>query len=677
MRMRNMPAVEDRPDSVGLVGGLDITTPAGLAAPGTLRLALNYEPAVGGGYERIAGFERYDGRPSPSAAQYQILSAPGHSATIGMEITGATSGATGTVIAETDDWVAITKVTGIFVDGENLMNGALVVGAVEPGVVSIDGFVDNDLFYAAAEVYRAEIGQPPGSGPVRGVAVVNDTLYCWRDNVDESAMVIHKATTSGWQPVQLHHELSFTAGSSEYLEGDTISQGGTSATVLRVALEGGAWSGTAVGRLIITEPTGGVFSGGAAAGDGACTLSGPSTQIELLPGGRVRTDAHNMTASLDTRRIYGCDGVNREFEFGDDILVPLNTGMVDVFANAVKVHRNHVFFGYRGSLQHSAIGNQYSYNPVLGAAEIGTGDVITDLVPIGGSEDSAALMVLCQDSVHVLYGTASSGDQPWRLLTLSRVQGAQARTAQDLGGVIAMDAPGAVSLPATDTFGNFAWNVISQAIDPIAREQAVECSVVVRPKVKYRAFFGNGTGICGMPRGQGRWEWTTFDLGRAIYCAIHTELGGRSRTFYGTQDGWVLEADVGRSLDGESMLYGVRTNELNQRSPAYVKQYRRAQIELEAGSAMVLTVGADFFDGDEQIDAETIVEVRQYGQGLQYDVTNFDQAYWDTAGVSRQRIPVNGQGTAVAFTLSGQSDREAPHTLRMITTYSTRRRLAR
>lgn len=70
--------------------------------------------------------------------------------------------------------------------------------------------------------------------------------------------------------------IAFTAGSSEYVPGETLTQGGSNAIVKRVNLTSGAWTGTAAGTMIITPGTG-VFTAGAAAGGGACTLSGPAT----------------------------------------------------------------------------------------------------------------------------------------------------------------------------------------------------------------------------------------------------------------------------------------------------------------------------------------------------------------------------------------------------------------
>lgn len=70
--------------------------------------------------------------------------------------------------------------------------------------------------------------------------------------------------------------IAFTAGSSEYTPGETLTQGGSSAIVKQVTLTSGAWSGTAAGTMLI-KPVTGAFTAAAATGGGACTLSGPAT----------------------------------------------------------------------------------------------------------------------------------------------------------------------------------------------------------------------------------------------------------------------------------------------------------------------------------------------------------------------------------------------------------------
>lgn len=678
-----------RLDAVPLGGGLDVVSTPLFTKPGTLRLAYNYEAATGGGYERIGGIERFDGRTAPNEAAYVYIQtvAAVTGAVVGDTINGQTSGATGKIIYVSGLYLAVTRVTGTFQDAENLRLVTTVVGVVDDLDAAVDGFLDNTLSALAATDYRLDVTAVPGAGRIRGLAVLNGTVYAWRDNVGATAMVCHKATAGGWVALDLFYELSFTAGSTEPAEASTLTQGGVTATVKRVVLESGDWgTADAAGRYIITAPSGGNFSAGALATAGAGTVPGAGagvyhgTQITLTNGGRVRTDVTSFSGAAASQRLYGCDGVNREFELADDIIVPIVTGMGSVRATTVRGHRNHLFFGYRGSLQHSGIGTPYQWTVVTGAAELGAGDTITDLLSIGGSESAAALMVLCQNSILVLYGDASGGSNPWLLKPLSRISGAAARSAQDIAGVVALDAPGFVRYPPTQAFGNFRWDSVSQQIEPLVRGQACECSVWVADRSKYRVFFEDGTAVTGVPAARGQFEWTTIDYERLIVAAVHAEIGGLGRTFYGDADGYVYEADVGRSFAGDSVQYAIRMNELHQKSPEVIKQYTRLTIEAQPQSAFTPSTQADFFNGDEDGDPEnstTTAAVPTYGQGLLYDLTNFDQAYWDLNETARKRFPVEGQGTSIALTFAGESDNELPHTIRAVTLSYIARRQAR
>lgn len=49
-------------------GGLDLVSPALRLPAGAVIASQNYEPTTEGGYARCKGYERFDGRPSPSAA---------------------------------------------------------------------------------------------------------------------------------------------------------------------------------------------------------------------------------------------------------------------------------------------------------------------------------------------------------------------------------------------------------------------------------------------------------------------------------------------------------------------------------------------------------------------------------------------------------------------------------
>jgi hypothetical protein len=90
-------------DVVKMVGGWDQLTPTLSLAPGALRDVTNYELSAlpGGGYSRIGGYERVDGRTSPSAASYSVVQVSSftNTPTVGQTLTGFTSGATGVIVA--------------------------------------------------------------------------------------------------------------------------------------------------------------------------------------------------------------------------------------------------------------------------------------------------------------------------------------------------------------------------------------------------------------------------------------------------------------------------------------------------------------------------------------------------------------------------------------------------
>jgi hypothetical protein len=678
---KKMPPVPVRPDAVVMRGGLDIATAALFAKPGTLRLAYNYEPFVGGGYERIGGIERFDGRPRPSDASYIMLrfTLTGVAPLVGETINGLTSGATGVVIYILDDMIAVTRVTGNFAV-ETLREGVTAFGASTDIAPAIDGFLDNQMYALAATSYRADILGVPGSGRMRGVYVLNDVLYAWRNNAGGTAMEIYKSSVAGWTLVPLLYEVSFTVGTLAPAENDVIAQGATTATIKRIVLESGSWAGgTAAGRYICTAPAGGSFGAGAftTASQGTIPAAAAGvyhgTAITLAPDGVVRAVRYNFTASIATRRLYGCDGVNREFEFDGTILVPLATGMASVRANAVAGHKLHLAFGYRGSVQVSGIGEPYKWTPLTGAAELGTGDVVSDLVSVGGNEVASALMVLCENSLFVLYGNSTAD---FKMIPLSSISGCSAGSAQDVGGVLALDSGGFVRYPPTQAFGNFAWNSVSLQIDQLARGQSAACSVFAAPTNRYRVFFADGTSLTGSPSGK-NFEWTATYVGRTILCADHAEIAGNARTFYGDSSGMVYEADVGRSFDGDEIEYAIRTNELAQASPSLLKQYRILEIESKAASAFTVRVAAEFTDADQEIDQAQETTLNQYGSGLYYDISNYDESYWDVGGVARKRFTVEGQGTSISYIVAGLSDSELPHILQALTTTFSMRRLAR
>ena len=675
--MPRLPRVDV--DAVAIAGGMDVTASPMFAKPGTIRIGYNYEWAPSGGLRRLDGLDAFDGRTAPSSAAYVIVecSATVTGVVVGNTLTGVTSTATGNVIYVSGTKIAMTQATGTFAL-EVLNLGGSPVATVSSLGVSVDGFLDNTLLKSAADVYQALIGKVPGSGRIRGIAILNDLVYAWRNNAGGTAAAIYKSSSSGWTLVALGSQLSFTAGlAAGIVAGNTVTglTSGATGVVSRVVVESGTFAANnAAGRLILSSTTG-TFTAAEnlqVAGTNRATGSGAAAAITLAPGGRVQTDRYTFTAALADKRLYGCDGINAEFEFDGTVYVPLNTGMGSVRAQAVRCHKNHLFFGYRGSLQHSSIANPYVYSAVLGAAELGTGDEITNLISVGGTTDAAALMVLCRDALFALYGNSAA--EPWQMIVLSRVQGAQRYSAQDIGGVVALDTQGIVRYPATQSFGNFAWDTVSMQVQNLVRQQDCVASVYVPGVFKFRMFFADGTAISGLPVGKGKFLWSVINYGRSIVVAEQAEIAGIARTFYGDDDGWVYEADKGRSFAGAVVQCLVRLHPLSQRSPAVEKLYRQMQLEVRAESACTLYTSCEFNEEEGPSQQQT---TPQYGAGAVFDLTNYDESYYGVTEVSRKTVPCEGTGRYVTLTMASESDNERPYTFHGLTVLYTPRKLGR
>ena len=151
-----------------LRGGLDLISSPLTIDPGRLWRALNVEPAEAG-YRRIAGYERFDGRPSPSDAAYWMLgrTLTGTEPGIGDTITGLTSMATGVLLKVVDDEYVLGEVVGTFQSGENLEDAGTAV-ATAAGLTRKFGAasIDDDLDYRdlAATARREDIAKVPGEG---------------------------------------------------------------------------------------------------------------------------------------------------------------------------------------------------------------------------------------------------------------------------------------------------------------------------------------------------------------------------------------------------------------------------------------------------------------------------------------------------------------------------------
>ena len=661
-----------------LVGGLDSESAQLTLKPGSVIGALNYESSALEGYERIGGFERFDGRERPSDATYKALQAATTftGVAVGNTVIGATSVASGKVVAlRGTNQIVVTRITGAFEYGETLTVGGSPIGVLSQDASDVTGFDENGFLKLAEDDYRASIGAVPGSGPIRGLAVLGANVFAWRDNVGATACAIYRSSPTGWQAVALYREVAFSSGSGTApAEGATITKGSVSATVKRVVLQTGTWAaGTAAGRFIVSNVTGGAFTAGAFTAGVTATCGGADTAITLLPGGRLDHVVYNFTGRAGAQRIYGADGVNRGFEFDGDVLVPINTGMtVDKPVHCV-AHKNHLFFSFDGSVQHSGIGSPYQWTVVTGAGELAVGDTVTGFQVLAGDSSGGALMVLTLTRTWVLYG-ASSAD--WQMTVFANDVGAQRWSVQSLGRVLVLDTLGVATVQQSQSFGNFDRLPLSARIQRVIANRTVVASTVNRALKRMRIFFASGDSLSITPVGEAV-AFMPFSYGKAVSATVDVVINGEQRNFFGSDDGYVYEADRGRGFDGAEIFAYLKLAFNHARSPMDRKRFRRIDIETTTSSACRMSVLGELSLGSPDVGLTNVTEISRNGLGAYYDLTNYEESFYDTPRYGINRVRLEGVGTDLSVSIVSRSNTELPHNLQSISTVFTPRRLER
>lgn len=673
---------------VAFPGGLDLTTPSLRLQPGALRDVLNFECAPFGGYSRVEGYERIDGRASPSAAVTSIVQVAAliNAPTPGQTVTQASSGATGSIIAVVTaptPYIVLTQVTGVFNNTNPLSTpGPVAIGNATAQTISLDAKTKAIYTALAADVYRALIQRVPGSGPILGVVAMAflgvDQLYAFRANPGNTAALLYKASPAGWVLVPYYNLASFTAGGTAVpLDGDILTQGGVTATIKRVMWQSGAWAGSAVGQFVVTNPSGGNFAAGAATttSGATLTLSGVQAPITMAAGGRFEFEKCNFSGQLITRRIYGVDGVNPAFEFDGETLAPISTGLFPDRPSHIRFHKNFLFLSQEASLIFSAPGNPFKWSAVDGAGEIATGDTVTGMITLPGSQTTATLGVFLHSNTAFLYGTDPT---TFNFTPFNTGIGGVPYSIQNLFDTFFLDDLGVVTLKTTLNYGNFLPSTLTKNILPfIARERGnLVASSVNRGKSQYRLFFGDGYALyCTILNQQ------YLGSGLVLYpdtisCVDTTKLTTDTEASYvGSEDGFVRQLDVGTSFDGAEIPAYFTTAWDPVKSPRILKRFRAASIEVQGDSYAQIQFGYQIGWNSDQLAQLPAVDLPlNLGTVPHWDEFVWDEFVWDGSGLTPTDVDATGTAENIRVTVSSGTNYIAAYTIdSIIFHYSMRR----
>ena len=672
--MRNalqLPEVKSEP--IIFAGGLDSVTPPFSLAPGFCRAAQNFECSIFGGYRRIPGYERFDGRTKPSDATYAIVAATSITGgAVGNTLTGSTSGATGQIIAITGTYFVVTLTVGTY-QAENLNVGAGTI-AVSTGAGVIGGAATPKLNAQyknlAADVYRALIAAPTGSGSILGGFLFEDDVYCFRNNAGGTAAGLFKESTSGWSAVALGRELKFTGGTSTTVaDGATLTgaSSGASAVVRRQAIRTGTIAGSnAAGSFVFATVTG-AFTNGENLQVGGVTkavANGVDAAITLLPGGRYETVKANFGGSTTTKRVYGCDGVNRAFEFDGTVFVPITTGMTTDAPDHIAAHVNHLFLSFGASVQFSSVGSPYFWAPLTGATELAMGDDVTGFAVQPASSTSGSLAIFTTGKMSVLYGTGSAS---WSLLPFRDEFGAMPWTIQNLSQTMFLDAQGLTNIATVQAYGNFSYATFSNRVKDTLNGWRITAiaSCISRDLSQYRLFFSNGYALYVTFNGNKVVGIMPMLFLHTVSCSWSDKMADGSEViFFGATDGKVYQMDRGTSFDGSAIEAYINLAYNFSKSARTAKLYRDAALEISGNGYAEYAFGYSLAYGATdtlQPTSQTLVtsfSSRMWDAGYVWEV-----GVWDGVTLMPSTMSMDGEGENVSVAITSNEDYFDPFTV--------------
>jgi len=660
------------PNGVSFPGGLDQVTPSLRLQPGAARDALNFEVMQSGGYGRVMGYERTDGRVAPSTASYQLIQIAGSFAnvpSVGQIVTQAVSGATGTiteVVVGAPSYIAVTLVSGAF-DTVNTLTtpGPVTVGTPTPLTVTVNAQTDAQYTNDAASVYRALIGAVPGSGPILNVVGMiflgADQLYAWRANTAGTAVNIYQASPVGWVLVPLFDIVQFISGSVQPMDGDTLTQGGVTATVMRTMWQSGAFAAgpgnTAVGALVITNPFGGNFSAGAAttSSGGMVTLVGVQTPITILPGGKYENTKCNFSGQLVTRRLYGCDGVNPPYEFDGVTYAPIATGLSPNSPAHITFHKNYLFIAQASSIIYCGVGTPFKWDAIDGGGEIATGDTVTAMLTLPGSQTTATLGVYMATNNAFLYGLDPT---TFNFVTFNTGLGALPRSVQNLFDTFVFDTLGVVTLRTTLNWGNFLPTTLTKNMLPfiIQERQKLTSTCIFREKSSYRMFFSDGYGLwLTMINQQYLGALPVLFPNPVSCCDQNVTTLDDEVIYFGSSDGlgYVYQLERGTSFDGAAINAYVTMAWDVLKSPRILKRFRAASVEIQGDTYAAFQFGYQLgYDSPLIGQPLPVPYTSEFTSAPRWDSFTWDDFTWDGNTLQPTDVDMTGVAESVQVTIT-------------------------
>jgi hypothetical protein len=581
-----------------LKGGVDQVSPALTLPPGICRDAINFECSVLGGYTRIAGYERFDGRPSPSEQAYWTMQfAPTGVVAVGNTVVGATSGAFAAVAFVDTNAVpgstilVTTKLGGSFIAGETINVGGVAKGTAleaEQRSGAVTPALDAKYSKYAADIYRADIQKVPGSGRVLGVWMYNDVKYAFRNNAGGTAALMYKATSTGWTLVTT--PTLAPGGSYEFVNANF---GGSAAMKKMYGCDG-------VNKAFMFDGT---------------------TFTQITTGMAVDAPRH---IEFHKNFLFLAFAASLQHS---DIGVPTSWSVV-TGAGEIALGDN--------------ITSIKSYTT-------GTSGNNT-------SSSNSALLIHTNTTTQILYG---SSEADFSLGAASPTQGGVENSVQLLDQPYFMSDLGIVNLATTQAFGNFQQSALSQQMNPFVLQERsrILSSCVVRSKSQYRLFFNDGYGLYLSFINGKIIGLMPVNLGIQVACLCSLKSNNNEELmFFGDDQGYVYQMDKGPNFDGAPISGYLFLSFASFKSPRFKKRWRRAVLEMKGSGYFEYFASYDLAWGNVDVGVTPGQMLAASLKPALWDQFVWDQFFWDGRSEGPTVLPLDGSSENIGLRIVSEGD---------------------
>jgi hypothetical protein len=378
-----------------------------------------------------------------------------------------------------------------------------------------------------------------------------------------------------------------------------------------------------------------------------------------LAGGSYEFIMANFTGSASSNKVYGVDGVNKAFSFDGTTLVEISSLITpDAPIHIETLPSQVLLLGFTGgSFLYSGVGEPTKFSPVDGGGEIAVSDEITGI----SVQASNSCAIFCRNRTYMLYGTSSLD---FNLQLLSRNTGAIPKSIQTIADAIYLDDRGLARLDRVQQFGNFDMATVSQKIEPLLNRYItkVTSSFTVKEKNQYRLCFDDGSGIIATMYGQEVSGFSTFDYGKVIRCTWSGEdASGKEIILFGSDDGFVYEAEKGGSFDGGPISFVCRPAFANFGAPDYKKRWKKLVVEVDTTGSCTIEVSPDFNYSDPDVPYHGSKEIVVMGGGGYWDEAIWDESRWSAANTFTADFYIDGVSRNISVVISGSATEEPPH----------------